>query len=101
MRTFFLIAMLFLSQAASAQIFEISQVPSNWKLENYAGNNVVAWFTGTTCTNGLLQFKKAATLEDKNRFWATVLSAKLANKPMFVRWDDTSGCQIDSFGMLQ
>ena len=99
MKQIYFVVMMLLTQTANAQIHVLSEVPSSWKLENYSGNNVVVWYSGTTCTNGLLQFKNSATIEDKNRFWSTVLSAKVANKVMFVRWDDTDGCKIDSFGM--
>ena len=88
-----------LSSAHAALAF-VSVVPSTWRLQTYAGatgsGNVVLWFTGSPCTNGSLVMNNASE-QDKNRLWATVMAAKLANRHMFVYYDDTN-CVINSFG---
>jgi len=91
--------MLCMSHSAFAEIIAMEVVPTAWKLENYVGNNVVVWYSGTTCNNGLLQFTDQATIDDKNRFWATIMSAKVSGKKVFVRYDNTNSCKINSFGM--
>lgn len=86
-----------------ADVVQITAIPSGWKLENYVGNNnVVAWYAGSTCTSGLVQFPNNATSEDKNRFWSVVMAGKLSGKEIFVRYDNaTSNCEIQSFGLVQ
>jgi len=88
------------SFAAHSRIIAMEVVPSTWKLENYMGDNVVAWFTGSSCNNGRISFPSNATLDDKNRFVSVMLTAKISSKKMFVRYDDsTPNCEIKSFGM--
>jgi hypothetical protein len=62
---------------------------------------VTVWFTGSACANGNLAFPAAATVADKNRFWAVVAAAKLTQTRMFVWYDNTpaTGCAIGSFGI--
>jgi hypothetical protein len=95
------ILLLCMLSAAQAATVSIVAVPTSWRLENYAGNSVVsAWFTGSSCTNGVLTFPSQATAADKNRFWALVLAAKLTQKAIFVFYDDAiGGCQMISYGM--
>lgn len=74
--------------------------PSSWRIENYTGGNVVAWFTGSPCTNGQLTLASNATVQDHTRFYATVMSAKAANTKIFVQYDkDLPGCPLSSFGV--
>jgi len=82
---------------------EIYVVPSGWRLQNYmGGSGLVAWFTGSTCTNGLLSFSSTATADDRNRFFSAVLSAKLSGKSVGVFYETASGsCQITSFYLQQ
>ncbi len=82
---------------------EMFVVPANWRLQNYiGGSGLVAWYTGSTCTNGLLSFSSSATSDDRNRFFSAVLSAKLSGKAVGVFYETVSGsCQITSFYMQQ
>ena len=76
----------------------IDAVPATWRMENYPGNNVVAWFTGSSCTNGQLTFGTNWTTDDKDRFWALVMAAKVSGKTIGVAYDNaTTGCPIISF----
>lgn len=87
---------------ASAAIVQISEVPANWRLENYPGGTVTLWFTGSPCTNGQLTLPASATPADVNRLWSLILGAKLANHKVFVYYDNSSApasCPIVSSGM--
>jgi hypothetical protein len=86
------------SIAAHADIVEVSVTPSSWKLENYIGDSVVLWGTPSPCPPGQLILPGTATADDKKRLWAVVLAAKVAEQPVFVRYD-TLTCVIQSFGM--
>ena len=98
MRTTLLIFAM-ISFPAYGAIVEVDIVPTSWKLENYVGSVVVAWYTGSPCTNGLISFA-SVTESEKNRFWSVVLASKVSGRSMFVRYDNaTSGCPINSFGM--
>jgi hypothetical protein len=70
----------------------------NWRLQNYVSNTVSAYFTGSSCTYGMLTFPSTASADDKNRFWALVLTAKTTGKKVGVFYETTSGtCQITSY----
>jgi hypothetical protein len=99
MKKLYLLSLIFFTAISYAEIKTVSDVPATWKLENYAGGNVVVWYSGATCENGLLQFQDIATSDDKNRFWSTILAAKVSNRPMFVTYDDSDACKIHSFGL--
>ncbi len=93
------IILAFLSAQPSFADTEIVAIPTAWRLQNYIGNQgLTAWFTGSTCTNGLLSFSATSTLDDRNRFFSLVLSAKISSKTISVFYETTSGyCQITSF----
>lgn len=78
----------------------ISAVPTTWRLQNYmSSSGLVLWFTGSSCTNGLLTFSNPSE-QDKNRLWSLVLAAKLSGKAIFIYYDNAaSNCPINSFGM--
>ncbi len=83
--------------ATGASAGQIEEVPSAWRLQNYNSTYVVVFFTGATdCTMGSIRM--TGTNDDINRFWSTVLSAKLANRKLGVVYSGTaSSCTIDSF----
>lgn len=83
-----------------ASTLSIMEVPTAWRLENYVGNSVVAWFTSATCTGGVSQihFGADATTDDKNRFWSLVMTAKVTNKKVAIYYDSAS-CNIVSFSL--
>jgi hypothetical protein len=100
-KSFFLLMLFVLfSGNASADVVSMVAVPTSWKLENYIGDNVVAWYTESTCTNGLIKFSSSATTDDKDRFWAVVMTGKVSGESIFVRYD-SDDCSIQSFGMTQ
>ena len=76
------------------------EVPRTWRLENYVGSSVVVWgVTAPACGNHL-QFPSTATVDDKNRFWALVMSAKFANRGIGIYYTNP-GCEIFSFYIEQ
>jgi len=75
-------------------------VPTAWRLENYAGNNVVVWGAGAPECTGNISFDNNGTADDRNRFWATIMTGKTAGKKVFIYYDTTS-CKIISFGLLE
>jgi len=92
-------AALALCANTSAMAGGFEGVPTDWKLESYGTNGVVVWFAGTPCSNGQLNLPPTATVTDHNRFYATVMAAKLASAKMFVYYDDAKNCAIISYGM--
>jgi hypothetical protein len=96
-RTFLACTCLATIPAQAANVI-LDPVPTSWRLENYAGDNVVVYFTGSSCPSGMLTFGPNATLADKSRFWSLVMTAKVSGKRIGVVYDDaTPGCQIVSF----
>jgi hypothetical protein len=91
-----------LSPAAHADT-EIVAIPTSWRLQNYIGTpGLVAWFTGSSCSNGVLNFSSTSTADDRNRFYSLVLTAKVSGKSIGVYYETVSGnCQIQSFYIQQ
>jgi len=95
-----LITFFLLSASTFAANVPISAIPTSWRLQNYIGDNVVAFFTGSPCIYGQLSFGANATNDDKNRFWSVVMAAKVAGKPVVVYYEDSAApaqCIITSF----
>jgi|EndMetStandDraft_4_1072995.scaffolds.fasta_scaffold00838_5 hypothetical protein len=87
------------AQAASVRIAES---PAAWRLENYPGGIVTAYFTSVPCSSGQIVFGANAVPADLNRFWATVSLAKATGQKMFVYYENAnapSTCVITSFGL--
>jgi hypothetical protein len=82
---------------ATASIVEVWAVPTDWKVENYVGSQVALWSTGSPC-NGALTLPSSATIADHDRLFALLMAAKLANRQIFVRYENTN-CELASFGM--
>ncbi len=99
MRSFRVLALLLLSPFTSnAADEQITGVPTNWILENSNGNTVNAYNTGTSCLSGRLRLHAGVTEEDKNRFWSTIMVAKVAGKSVTVWYDpDLDDCQLTRF----
>ncbi len=103
MNKYFILASIFLHcKLVAAEIVQIVEVPTAWKLENYRGDEVVSWYTSSSCINGKISFSNNASVEDKNRFWSVIMVGKTARKKVFVRYDSTTdNCEINSFGLIQ
>ncbi|AXI01490.1 hypothetical protein [Aquirhabdus parva] len=86
---------------ANAAVVSLSAVPTGWRLQNYTAGNVVVWYTAaaTPCVNGQLMMP-ANSESERNRFWALILAAKVANRSVYVEYDDTT-CKIISFAMKE
>ena len=73
--------------------------PANWRLQNYAPNNITLWFTGSSCANGQLSADNLSS-SDQSRLYATILAAKLSNASVLVFYSQSgASCEISSFGM--
>ncbi|MET0357344.1 MAG: hypothetical protein ABW044_11225 [Cellvibrio sp.] len=98
-KKFLLLLIIFpIGSATYADVVGIDAVPKDWKLENYIGGTVALWYTGSSCSNGSLQLPASATKEDKDRLWSLILAAKLANKKVSIRYDNTA-CTLVSYGL--
>ena len=87
---------------AQANLVAISGVPTPWRLQSYVPDTVNLYFTPSTCTYGSLSFPSSSTPADRNRFWSLILAAKLANRSVYIYYDDSNSpgaCYISSFGM--
>jgi hypothetical protein len=73
--------------------------PATWRLQNYVPNNIMVFFTGSPCQYGRMQFSSAATVQDKDRFFSMVLTARSTGRKMGVYYDDVS-CDIWSFYLM-
>jgi len=103
-KIFLLLAMIFcIPLSATAASTAITEVPTNWRLENYpASAGVVVWCSSSACNNGSLTLPSGATAADQNRLWALILAAKLSGHKVFVYYENASAptsCPILSFGM--
>ena len=52
MRNLMFAGLLFISSFAQAETLSINTVPTGWKLENYFGDYIVVFFSGSVCANG-------------------------------------------------
>lgn len=81
----------------------VTNSPSAWRMENYAGpSGVTIWFTSSPCSAGQVTFGSSATQADMNRLWATVTTAKTTGRKMFLYFDNANApasCPIISFGL--
>lgn len=76
----------------------LEAVPTAWRLQQYVGSSVNAYYTGSPCTSGLLQLGGSVSADEKNRFWSLVLTAKATGKSVGIYYETTSGsCNITSF----
>ena len=101
MKKSFLIMVLFLiSQTVFAANKVMTSVPTNWKMENYFGDQVIVFFSGSSCEHGKLSFPSLATISDKNRFWSLILSAKATKSEVFVIYKDDPNCTLVSFASV-
>jgi hypothetical protein len=85
--------------SATSQAAELNGVPTSWKIENYIPSNVALWFTGSLCANGALQIPATATEDDKSRLYATIMNAKIAGLPVYISYEPSPNCQIQSFAL--
>ena len=86
------------SQASQAA--GLSVVPNAWRLQVYVPDGIVIWFTGSTCSNGVLTLPPNASAADANRLYALIMSAKLAGAKVFISYDSTSpNCPITDYAL--
>jgi len=94
-KIFTIIVFSFIPQISWASPAILEEIPSKWLLQDYLGQ-VATWFTSSSCSNGLLMMPASASADANNRFWSTVLSAKLSGKIMGVHYDNAT-CFISDF----
>jgi len=88
--------------SAHATSVRIAESPAAWRLENYPGGVVTAYFVSVPCASGQIIFGANAVPADLNRFWATVSLAKATGQKMFVYYESANApasCVITSFGL--
>jgi hypothetical protein len=91
---------LFLTPASAQTLVAIQAVPTSWLIQNYVPNQVVLWFTGSSCTSGQLVFTSNAVQADQDRLWAMILAAKATGQQVIVYYYvSDGGCIIQSFGL--
>jgi len=80
------ISLSFFSISQAAQV-SITAIPTEWILENEAGGYINAYYTGTSCPSGRLLLDGSITEQDKNRFWSTIMTAKVSGMSVTVWYD--------------
>jgi hypothetical protein len=90
-------AILFGSDTAFADN-NIQGSPASWRLQNYVGGLVSIYYSGSTCTNGLLNLPASSSADERNRLWSLVMTAKATGSTVGIFYETTSGnCNITSF----
>ena len=81
--------------------------PTPWRLQTYtsATSDLLAvYFTQSLCApSGQLLFASSNGSE-KNRFWNTILAAKLAKKRMYISYDynaSAATCYVSSYAVME
>ena len=111
MKLFACVVGVLLSGTATAEEIYMPVIePTAWRLQTYtsaSSDTVALFFTGSPCIYGQLIFASSVPSE-KNRFWNTVLVAKLAKKKMFVAYERTpaspapaTSCVITSYAVVE
>jgi hypothetical protein len=92
----------FVGGSASAQtLYSVTGVPTNWQIQNYVPNNVVVYYTGSSCVNGALSLPSTAVQADMDRLWALMLTAKATGQQVTIYYTVSgSDCLIASFLLI-
>ena len=73
-----------------------------WRLESYSEKSVVLWFTPSKCTDGKITLPSTTSTVEYNRFYATMMAAKIAKAPVYIYYDDAvDGCPVISYGLRE
>jgi len=94
-----LVGLVCLISPSAAFADTLVEVPAAWRLEVFTSSHTVAvFFTGASnCTTGKMTLGNAST-DDVNKFYALVLTAKMARKPIGLFYTASSGtCVIETF----
>lgn len=84
--------------AIAQALVELQAVPSAWQIQEYFPNQTSLFFTGSSCTNGQLNFPSTAVQADQDRLWALILAAKAASQPVIIYyWVSGSSCYISTY----
>ena len=83
--------------ATAAQADLIEAVPNTWRLQDYGPSGLNLYYTGSSCPSGQLVMP-SGTGYSPDRFWATVMTAKVTGRMVGIYYHVTNGsCVIDSF----
>ena len=83
--------------ATAAQADLIEAVPTGWRLQDYGPSGIGVYFTGSPCVSGVMAFP-SGTGFSPDRFWATVMTAKVTGRMIGVYYHvDNGSCVIDNF----
>jgi hypothetical protein len=74
----------------------IEAIPTGWLLQDYLGQNMIAYYSGSNCLKGEIVMPASSTDAEKERFWSLVMTAKAANHIVGVFYDESNNCQITS-----
>ncbi|WP_199100096.1 hypothetical protein [Dyella sp. ASV21] len=86
----------------SAESFavRVQAIPNSWTMQSYGGVAVALWNTGSTCNMGLVEIPPNESEQRSKLLWSTVLAARVAQLPVFVDYEVSSGhCYITTFGI--
>lgn len=75
---------------------EVQGVPTAWRLQDYLDGTIAVYYTGASCTNGLIVLSASAPADSKNRLWSLIMTGKAANRPVGIFYNSTT-CVITSF----
>ncbi|WP_145727903.1 hypothetical protein [Nitrospirillum viridazoti] len=90
------VSFLFFPAASYAASGFVEEVPTKWRLQDYIPH-VVVWFTSASqCPNGQLNLPSTASADLIERFWSTVMTAKVTGKKIGVTYDSSS-CTITDY----
>ncbi len=83
----------------SAQADTLITVDTNAvRMQAYVPDLVVAFGAGSACFDGKIQLDTNASDAIRNRFWATLMTAKVTGKKLSVSYETTSGqCNVTNF----
>jgi hypothetical protein len=90
--------------ASAAEQFMSPWNISTWRIQNYVGDHIQLFYTGSGCgPASSLQLPAGASAEERERLWSTMSAAKLSNKRIFVYFDNAPATcgNILSYGYLE
>ena len=86
--------------AANAAESSFTAIPTNWRLEEYNNGIIAVYFTPSQCASGKVLLTSASSNEMKNRFWSTIMTAKIARKHIGIFYDTTT-CEVTHYFLAE
>jgi hypothetical protein len=86
--------------ATNASQYSINMPATNWRMQNFTGNQVYLFFTGSACANGQLALPAGESADRQKLLAATILSSKATGYKMVIGYDMAgTTCTIADFGL--